>query len=104
MVINQLDIVGRAVPPPKHESPLAVNANTVLPFAITAQGLQMVGRRHSQIVEDRSGGNHGKFPSKHGLNTTRNTACAVFPPKSFELPAAETADHATPFQLLQYTV
>jgi hypothetical protein len=103
MVVNQFDFVGHAVSPNEHKSPLAINADAMLSFSITAQGLQVIGWRHTKIIEDGGGGNNGKLPSKRRFDGTRNTTPAVFQPESLKPTVVETANHAIPSLYLHYT-
>ncbi len=49
MVIYDLDVVGVAFLPTKADPPLAVDSNRVLSFAISAEGLQPIAGKATQI-------------------------------------------------------
>ncbi len=49
MIINDLHIVGVAFPPDEADSPLAVDANAMLPFPFALQSLKTVARRNGHV-------------------------------------------------------
>lgn len=51
MVISNLHIEGIPILPPKADTPLFVDTNTMLPRAITRQLFQVVGWWYSQILQ-----------------------------------------------------
>ena len=55
VVVHNLNAVnaGMLFIPTKADAPLIVDANAVLPFAVTAQGLQMIPRRGTQVHQCR---------------------------------------------------
>src|SRR5262245_5940530 len=57
MIINNLDVDGtwRGVGPLKAYSPLIVDANAVLPFAISSQSFKPIAWQGSQVLQ-RNGG------------------------------------------------
>jgi len=54
MIVHNLNIMGSALFPSKTDAPLLVDPDAELAFTITAQGLQMIGWRHSQIIQRNS--------------------------------------------------
>src|SRR5438876_1089921 len=51
MIVDDFDLPRAVVSPPKADSPLIVDSNAVLPTPITAEFLQPVTRRHTQVVQ-----------------------------------------------------
>ena len=51
MVVNDLNPFWTSVAPPKADSPLIVDSNTVLPRTITAQTLEPVARRNPEVFQ-----------------------------------------------------
>ena len=50
-MIDDFNVPGLAVAPNKAYPPLIIDANAARPLAVTAQRLQTIARRHTQIVE-----------------------------------------------------
>ena len=51
MVVNDLNPFWTSVAPPKADSPLIVDSDTVLPRTITAQTLEPVARRNPEVFQ-----------------------------------------------------
>jgi hypothetical protein len=51
MIVYNLNIVGVIIAPSKADSPLVVNANTVLPLALTRQFLETISWRHPKVFQ-----------------------------------------------------
>ena len=51
MVVNDLNPFWTSVAPPKADSPVIVDSDTVLPRTITAQTLKPVARRNPKILQ-----------------------------------------------------
>ena len=51
MVVNDLTPFWTSVAPPKADTPLIIDSDTVLPRTITAQTLEPVARRNPQILQ-----------------------------------------------------
>ena len=51
MVVNNLNPFWTSVAPPKADTPLIIDSDTVLPRTITAQTLKPVARRNPKILE-----------------------------------------------------
>ena len=64
MIIHDFDVVRIRILPPKADSPLIVDADTVLPRAIAFQLLKSVAWRDAEVVECL-GGIHGNQLPKH---------------------------------------
>jgi hypothetical protein len=55
VVVDDLDILGIAVFEAKAQASLVIDANTVLPAAISVEGLEPIARRYAQIIEGGGG-------------------------------------------------
>jgi len=64
MVVRNLDIICVAASPAKAQSELVIDADRVLPGAITLQCFKPVARRHSKIIEADSVLQHEQFASR----------------------------------------
>jgi len=51
MIIRDFNVIGVSVSPIETNSPLVVDANTVLPLAIAFEFVKAIARRGAQIVE-----------------------------------------------------
>jgi len=51
VVVNDLNPFWTSVAPPKADTPLIINSDTVLPRPITAQTLKPIARRNPKILE-----------------------------------------------------
>jgi hypothetical protein len=92
MVIDDLDFMCVATPPRKADTPLIVDANTVLPFAVTPQGLKVIAWRRCQIAQFRCAVELTQFASGHKLNRAKPLlGLAVV--KALRLLAAKRLDH-----------
>jgi hypothetical protein len=91
MVVDDLDILGASLPP-KTNPPLVVDADAVLPTAISPQCLQAVSRRGPQVVQLSGGSQHAKFTSRHPLDSGETPNGSIIG-ECFGVPTAETLDH-----------
>ena len=57
MVVNDLNPFWTSVAPPKADTPLIINSDTVLPRTITAQTLKPIARRNPKILQTTRGVN-----------------------------------------------
>ena len=57
MVVNDLNPFWTSVAPPKADTPLIIDSDTVLPRTITAQTLKPVARRNPKILQTTRGVN-----------------------------------------------
>ena len=77
MIVCDLDLHSSLVRPPKAHAPLVVDMDAVLPYPVTVQGLEPVGRRHSQVGQGCCR-NHSLQPhSSSSLNVRRNATGAL---------------------------
>jgi len=68
MVVGDLNIVGIAFSPLKADPPLVVDPDTELALTVTAQFLQPVGRRDSQIIQGNGPRQHPQFSEGNRLH------------------------------------
>ena len=54
--VGDLNVEGISITPNKADSPLVVDPDAVLPFAVPFQFLQPIPRRHAQILERHRSG------------------------------------------------
>ena len=73
MVINNLDIFWTLGCPYKAHAKLIVNADAMLPGAITFQKLQVITRWHTQIVENACPIELLKFSSCDGFDVHKSS-------------------------------
>ena len=67
MVVDDLHIVGISVTPDKADAPLIVDANAVLPSAVTFERFQVITRGRGQITKLRGNIQLPEFPLRHPL-------------------------------------
>jgi hypothetical protein len=92
VIIHDLDFVCIPVAPDKTKTPLVVNANTVLPLPLAAQGFQTVPRRCCQVAQLHSAVQLAKLSAGGPFHGSKAAALlAVVKPPGFR--AAERPDH-----------
>ena len=74
MVVNDLNPFWTSVAPPKADSPLIVDSDTVLPRTITAQTLKPIARRDPEILQTTRSVNLTQLAQRN----TCNPATATF--------------------------
>jgi hypothetical protein len=78
--------------PNEADSPPVIDANSVLPFPVTTQRLQVVPRRGSQNPQVRGGMKLKEFAQRHPLESTESRDVMVVK-KLLGLLRAKTPDH-----------
>src|SRR5947209_13868732 len=73
VVIDNLDLPCRAFSPLKAYPPLIVDANAILPAAISVQSFEMIAKRDTQVVELFRRVNDEKLCSRPALNLVRQS-------------------------------
>jgi hypothetical protein len=68
VVIDDFHVVGVTVDPSKADTPLIVDPDAVLAFAIPFEGCEPIGRRNAQIIQHGSVAKHAQFAARHGLD------------------------------------
>jgi hypothetical protein len=51
MIVGYLDLESVAIDESETDAPLVVDANRMLPFSLTLEGVQSIARRRLQIIE-----------------------------------------------------
>ena len=92
MVIHELDVVC-PVSPPKADSPLVVDANTVLTGAIAFELFQAVAGRDLQVRQIFGSINETQFAQHESVELGREAPHAFSAEEPFCVPIAETVDH-----------
>jgi hypothetical protein len=68
MIIHDLHVFCMPVTPYEADTPLIIDADTVLPFPISLQGFQSVRRREAQILQTGGGIDRVEFHERSLLN------------------------------------
>jgi hypothetical protein len=79
MVVDDLDVMRVSLDPGKAQPPLIVHSNRVLTIAISAEHLQTVSRRISQILDIDRNMDQGKLAQRslHDFRSESTTAAVV---------------------------
>jgi hypothetical protein len=94
VIIDNLDLERIAVPPPEADSPLVVDANTVLACSAPAQFLQPIARRHTKIVKRLSGIECDELSEHHALKLRGEPSHACPREQSLGIAVGEGRDHS----------
>ena len=93
MIVNNLDLVGIAILPPKADPPLLIDANTVLSGPIASEFLEAIAWWRPEIVEG-AGGIHDDELSKHCPPQVAGIMSHGLAPKEpFGVSVPEALDH-----------
>ena len=93
MVVSDLNFVGLAFEPAKTKSPLVVDSDTVLSFAITAQLFQAISGCSTQIVERFGRIKHYQFTQGSALQFSRKLLDAFAAKKALGVLVSKAAYH-----------
>jgi hypothetical protein len=94
VVIDNLDVAGVAFIPLKTDPPLIVQADAVLASAISAEFLQVVSRRNSEIIEYRRRIELPQLTKRHALEIRPELPDALAVEQPLGIPVAETPNHS----------
>jgi hypothetical protein len=92
VIARNLYSVRMPVPPRKTHPELVIDPYGMLPDAISRQPMQLVPRRHFQIVKLARGMEHIQFPSRHILNGSPFLDALVVE-QSFDILGLKRLDH-----------
>ena len=92
MIVNDLNILRTRFCPDKTDSPLVVDANTVLPLSIARKCLEPVTRRCAQEVQRCCGMQLSKFSFSYGSECTKPSRVCAFK-QGLRILAVEGQDH-----------
>lgn len=95
MVVNDLNIVGIAIPPAEADPPLIVHTDTVLTHSASAESFQPIPRRHAKVVKHSGRIQHPELPERDPLNVRSESLDPLSVEQSLSIPVAEAPDHAT---------
>ena len=95
MIINKLDLVGVPIFPPRADSPLVIDTNTVLAGAIAFELLQAVAGRDAEILELLGGVNDTELPEHQPMELGGEAPDAFTPEEPLRVPIGEAGDHPT---------
>lgn len=93
MIINNLDLEGIAVSPPKTDPPLVIDANTVLTGAIALELLQAIAGRDAEIVELLGGVHQPELSEHQPVELGREAPDAFALEQPLRIAIGETGDH-----------
>ena len=94
VVVDDFDTVGTSCRPDEADAPLPIDADAVLPCAVAFQGLQLVIRRHGEILRRLGVVQHPQLPESGGLDVVRQGAAERSAPDALGFPVAKSDDHA----------
>jgi hypothetical protein len=92
MIVDNFHAVGHSIFPHKTNSPLVIDADTVLPFAITNQGVKSVAEGSPQIRQLSRGMQHQQFTPRWLPNIGKPRDILVVE-QPFRVGATEGSDH-----------
>jgi len=92
VIICNLNVVGVSIAPHKTDTPLVVDADTVLPGTVTFQLMKSVTRRYSQIRQTFGRVQHQKLSSRWLSNVHKLTNILIVE-KPLRVEALESLDH-----------
>jgi len=93
MIVRNFHAISVFIVPLKADTPLVVDANTVLPGAVAAQFFQPVGRRHTQICQRQGIVEHPQLSQRDLLDFRRQFARTFEPENLAGLFVMEGFDH-----------
>jgi hypothetical protein len=74
MIVRHFDLVGITILPPEAHSPLIIDADAVLSYAIARKSLQPIRRRDTQIIQPFSGIKLNQFTPSQTMQFRRKMA------------------------------
>ena len=92
MIIDKFDVV-RSILPAKADSPLVVDANTVLAGAIAGQLFQAIAWRRPQVFQILGGINQPQFAQHETMELGREMPDPLPAEKPFRVTITETVNH-----------
>ena len=93
MIINNLNLEGIAVSPPKADPPLVIDANAVLASAIALELLQAVAGRDAEIVELLGGIHQSQLAEHDAVKLGGEAPDAFAPEQPLGIAIGEAGDH-----------
>ena len=93
VVIDDADVVSIASLPSKADTPLLVDSNAVLAFAVSGERFQSVGWRYPKVVEIGGLAEHGELIKGTLLDVLRQTPRTLLIPYLFRFCIRKAFDH-----------
>ena len=93
MVISDFDFVRSVCFPDEADSPLIVDANGMLPFAVSFEGFESIARRNREMFEFGDCVELSEISQSYTLNIWWKAAGFPFVKKCFGVFAGERSDH-----------
>jgi hypothetical protein len=93
VIVDDLNLVGIAIPPAKADAPLLVHANTVLAGSIAPELLQSITRRHAEVAELLGRVHRHEFPQHRALEIRRISSNGLASEQSLGIAIGEGMDH-----------
>jgi hypothetical protein len=94
MIVDDLDIVGRSIMPPKANPPLLVDPDAVLPAPLTLQSLEPVAWRHPQVSQSTRLVEHAQLAQRHRLDLKQQPPTAPTTPNLCGCGIGKALNHA----------
>ena len=93
MVVGEFDLMRMAVDPREAETPLLVHANAVLSGSITAELLQSVAQRDTEIVESERGIHLHQLAQHDAAKVRRVVPDGFAQPQALGITVGKAPDH-----------
>jgi len=96
VVVDELNLMGVAVRPLKHDSPLIIHANTMKALPVSPQRFETISRRRSEVLKLMGSIYQVELPDHCGRNVRGNTPGPSRAPPMIEIRrglVAERDDH-----------
>ena len=94
MIVNNFHLSHTPAIPSKTNAVLVINANRVLPRAVSLHRLQSIARRHAQIIQRGRRVQQLQLVQRPLLDGLGQSARAFFIPDSLGFPAREFLNHS----------
>jgi hypothetical protein len=94
MVVNDFDIMRAVSFPAEADTPLIVDTNGVLAFAVAFESFQSIAGRNAQVNQFRDGVKLGELAQGSALNVRRECADFLQPKQAGSGVAGKGTDHA----------
>ena len=93
MIIGNFNLLSISIPPHKTYSPLVIDPDAMLAFAVTLQGFEPIGRGNTQIIQRLGIVEHTQFAPGNLLNVPRQTPRYLAAPNLFGFSVLKFLDH-----------
>lgn len=95
MIIGNFNLLGISIPPHKTYSPLVIDPDAMLAFAVTLQGFEPISGGNTQIIKRLGIVEHTQFAPGDLLNVPRQTPRYLTAPDLFGFSVPESRDHVS---------